>query len=314
MRSYALGRLASLLPVLIGVSLLAFSLANLAPGDPAEQALRQGGQEPTEAQIEALRRELGLDDPFPVRYVRWLGRAVQGDLGQSYADRRPVSQELARRFPATLELAVAAMGLALLVGITGGVVAAIFRDSLFDHACRGVSLVFASLPGFAISLVLVYVFAVQLHLLPVAGFGGGDPAHLILPAIALSAGPAATLLRLMRSSLLEIWGQDYVRTARANGLTEPRIVWVHALKNALLPVVTVAATSFGNMLGGAAIVEVIFAWPGIGKYVVDSIYARDYPVIQGFVLWAGVIFVAANLAADLLYRQLDPRVRLGARA
>lgn len=314
MRSYAVGRLLSLLPVLLGVSLLAFALANLAPGDPAEQALRQGGQEPTREQVVALRRQLGLDAPFTIRYVRWLGNVVQGDLGRSYTDRRPVAGELARRFPATLELASAAMAIALVAGVTGGVVAAVKRDSMFDHACRMASLLFASLPGFALALGLVYVFAVRLRLLPVAGFSGGDLAHLTLPALALSASTAATLLRLTRSSLLEALQLDFVRTARAKGLAERVVLWVHALKNALLPVVTVAATSFGHMLGGAAIVEVIFAWPGIGKYVVDAIYARDYPVIQGFVLWAGVVFVAVNLLTDLLYRQLDPRIRLGARA
>ncbi len=311
MGSYVLTRVASLVPVLLGVSLLAFALANLAPGDPAEQVLRQGGQEPSREQVQALRHQLGLDAPFVVRYGRWLGRAVRGDLGRSYADRRPVAGELARRFPATLELAVAAMGLALLVGVVTGVIAAVRRDSLVDHACRVVALLFASLPGFALSLLLVYVIAVQLHLLPVAGYSGGDLAHLTLPATALSAATAATLMRLTRSSVLEVWGLDFVRTARAKGLSEEVVLWVHALKNALLPIVTVAATGFGRMLGGASIVEVIFAWPGIGKYVVDAIYARDYPVIQGFVLWMGITFVAVNLAADLLYRFIDPRIRLG---
>jgi peptide/nickel transport system permease protein len=259
----------------------------------------------------ALRHQLGLDAPFAVRYVRWLGRAVRGDLGRSYSDRRPVAGELARRFPATLELAVAAMGLALAVGGAGGVLAAVGRGSVFDHACRVVALLFAALPGFALSLLLVYLLAVRLHLLPVAGYGGGDLAHLAMPALALSAATAATLMRLTRSSVLEVWGLDYVRTARAKGLSEHVVLWVHALKNALLPVITVAATGFGRMLGGAAIVEVIFAWPGIGKYVVDAIYARDYPVIQGFVLWMGVTFVVVNLGADLLYRLVDPRIRLG---
>src|SRR5438067_8761675 len=178
MGSYALGRLAALVPVLLGVSLLAFALANLAPGDPAEQALRQGGQEPTRAQVQALRHQLGLDAPFAVRYARWLGRALRGDLGQSYSDRRPVAGELARRFPATLELAAAAMAMALAAGVVGGVLAAVHRDSPFDHACRTVALLFASLPGFALALGLVFLLAVELHLLPVAGYNGGDPAHL----------------------------------------------------------------------------------------------------------------------------------------
>ncbi len=313
MRSYLLARLAALLPVLLGVSLLAFALANLAPGDPAEQVLRQGGQEPSPEQVQALRHQLGLDAPFAVRYARWLAAVLHGDLGRSYADRRPVAQELARRFPATLELATGALLLALAIGIPGGVLAAVRRDTLFDHACRTVALLLASLPGFALALFLIYLFAVRLHLLPVAGYGGGDLRHLALPALSLSAATAATLLRLTRASLLEVWGMEFVRTARAKGLPEPAILWRHALRNALLPTVTVAATSFGRMLGGAAIVEVIFAWPGIGKYVVDAIYARDYPVIQGFVLWMGATFVVVNLATDLLYRRIDPRIRLGGR-
>jgi peptide/nickel transport system permease protein len=313
-RSYALGRLASLVPVLLGVSLLAFALANLAPGDPAEQALRQGGQEPTREQVQALRHRLGLDAPLPVRYARWLGGALRGDLGRSYADGRPVAGELARRFPATLELAVAALGLAVVVGVGGGVVAAVRRDSPLDQASRVGALLFAALPGFALALWLVAVFAVRLHLLPVAGFGGGDPAHLALPATTLAGATAATLLRLTRSSMLEVGGLDFLRTARAKGLSEGAVLWGHALRNALLPVVTVAATGFGRMLGGAAIVEVIFAWPGVGKYAVDAIYARDYPVVQGFVLWMGVTFVLVNLGADLLSHRLDPRIRLGGRA
>ncbi len=313
MRSYLLARVAALLPVLLGVSLLAFALANLAPGDPAEQVLRQGGQEPSPEQVQALRHQLGLDAPFAVRYARWLAAVLHGDLGRSYADRRPVAQELARRFPATLELAAGALLLALAIGIPGGVLAAVRRDTLFDHACRTVALLLASLPGFALALFLIYLFAVRLHLLPVAGYGGGDLRHLALPALSLSAATAATLLRLTRASLLEVWGMEFVRTARAKGLSEPAILWRHALRNALLPTVTVAATSFGRMLGGAAIVEVIFAWPGIGKYVVDAIYARDYPVIQGFVLWMGATFVLVNLATDLLYRRIDPRIRLGGR-
>ncbi len=313
MRSYLLARVAALLPVLLGVSLLAFALANLAPGDPAEQVLRQGGQEPSPEQVQVLRHQLGLDAPFAVRYARWLAAVLHGDLGRSYADRRPVAQELARRFPATLELAAGALLLALAIGIPGGVLAAVRRDTLFDHACRTVALLLASLPGFALALFLIYLFAVRLHLLPVAGYGGGDLRHLALPALSLSAATAATLLRLTRASLLEVWGMEFVRTARAKGLSEPAILWRHALRNALLPTVTVAATSFGRMLGGAAIVEVIFAWPGIGKYVVDAIYARDYPVIQGFVLWMGATFVLVNLATDLLYRRIDPRIRLGGR-
>ncbi len=336
---YTLSRLLALVPVLLGVSLLAFLLANLAPGDPAELALSQGDQEPTAAEIEAKREELGLNVPLgcetlagsvkrfrffsdqledlcsiSVRYVRWLGDVTRGDLGLTYTDSVPVLSELARRIPATVQLAAAALFLALVLGVSIGTVTAVYRGTLLDESGRVLALLCASLPSFAVALILIYAFAVILRLLPVAGYGDGDLRHLILPAISLSVFTMGTLVRLTHASVLEVMGQDYIRTAYAKGLNKLAVVLKHALRNALLPVVTVAGTQFGQLLGGAAIVETIFAWPGVGKLVVESIYARDYPIIQGFVLLAGLTFVLVNLATDLLYAVIDPRIRLGAGA
>ena len=340
---YTLSRLLALVPVLLGVSLLAFLLANLAPGDPAELALSQGDQEPTEAEIAAKREELGLNDPLlcvtlarsvtrwakwsgvfaeqlrnscsiSLRYARWLGRVVRGDLGLTYIDRVPVLPELARHIPATVQLATAALLLALVLGVSIGTVTAVYRGTLLDEAGRVLALLCASLPSFAVALILIYAFAVALRLVPVAGYGDGHPRYLILPAISLSVFTMGALVRLTRASVLEVLGQDYIRTAYAKGLSKPMVVLKHALRNALLPVVTVAGTQFGQLLGGAAIVETIFAWPGVGRLVVESIYSRDYPIIQGFVLLAGLTFVLVNLATDLLYAVIDPRIRLGAGA
>ncbi len=336
---YTLSRLVALVPVLLGVSLLAFLLANLAPGDPAELALSQGDQEPTAAEIAAKREELGLNVPLrcvtlassvkwsgifaeqlenlcsiSVRYARWLGNVARGDLGLTYIDRVPVLPELVRRIPATLKLATAALFLALVLGVSIGTVTAVYRGTLLDEAGRVLALLCASLPSFAVALILIYAFAVMLRLLPVAGYGDGHLRHLILPAISLSVFTMGALVRLTRASVLEVLGQDYIRTAYAKGLNKTGVVLKHALRNALLPVVTVAGTQFGQLLGGAAIVETIFAWPGVGKLVVDAIYARDYPIIQGFVLLAGLTFVLVNLATDLLYAVIDPRIRLGAGA
>lgn len=298
-----------LIPVWLGISLLAYGLANLAPGDPARIALqRQTGEPPTEEAVERTRQQMGLNDPFPLRYARWLSQVVQGDLGKSYRTGAPVLRELTERFPATLQIAVAALLLGLLLALPLGIISAYRRDSAIDHGSRIVALVGASMPSFWLGYVLIIVFAVTLRLLPVAGRGG--PEYFVLPALTLGLGAAASLSRLTRSSLLEVLDDDYVRTARAKGLRERSVVLRHALKNALIPIVTVTGMRFGSLLGGAVIIETVFAWPGIGKFVLDSIYDRDYPTIQGFVLFMGTVFVLINFLVDLSYLWLDPRVRL----
>jgi peptide/nickel transport system permease protein len=311
MGQYITRRLLLLMPIWLGITLMAFGLGRLAPGDPARLiAERQADGLPTPAQVEQIREEYGLADPLPLQYMRWVAHALQGDLGVSFKTGGPVLEELARRFPATLELAVYGMLVGIALALPLGAQAAVRRGSSADHLSRLVALAGASLPSFWLAFILIIVFAVQLRLLPVAG--RGTARHLVLPAITLGVALAAPLTRLTRSSMLEVLGEDFVRTAWAKGLHERAVVLRHALRNALIPVVTVAGMSFGHLLGGAVIVETVFAWPGVGKLVVDSIFDRDYPLIQGYVLFMGTIFVLINLAVDLLYVWLDPRVRLGA--
>jgi peptide/nickel transport system permease protein len=311
MQAYVARRLLTLPVLLFGISIISFLLLNLAPGDPADILLRlqQPGTEPPREAVLTLRRELRLDDPLPLRYGRWLLGAMRGDLGKSYRGDKPIMKELGQRLPATLMLAGASLALAVAVAIPLGIIAAVWRNSWLDGLSRLLALLGAAAPSYVMALLLILLFAVKLHWLPAIGYGG--PRHLVLPAIALAFGVSAHLMRLTRASLLEVLRQDYVRTARAKGLSERAVIGVHALKNALLPVVTVLGMSLGHLLGGAVIVETIFGWPGIGKYVVDSIFLRDYPVIQGVVLYMAVIFLLVNLAVDISYRWLDPRLHFG---
>jgi peptide/nickel transport system permease protein len=297
--------------LLLGISIISFTLLNLAPGDPAYSILkdRNSGEEPAPEDILALRKELRLDDPVVLRYGRWLLGAMQGDLGVSYRGGQPIMRELWQRFPATLMLTGTALLLAIVVGIPLGIGAALRRGSSTDGLSRLLALVGAAIPSYVLALLLMLVIGVKLNWLPTIGYG--SPKHLILPAITLAAGSSAQLMRLTRASMLEVLQQDYVRTARAKGLNERVVIWVHALKNALLPVVTVLGINLGHLLGGTVIVESIFSWPGVGKYAVDSIFLRDFPVIQGFVLYMGLIFLLVNLAVDLSYRWLDPRLHFG---
>ena len=310
MTGYLVRRILALVPIWLGISLFAFTLASLSPGDPARLILEGQQNEPvTPEQIEAFREQFGLNDPFVVQYGRWVGRAAQGDLGDSFRTGQPVSTELTTRFPATLQLAVPGFAVAVLLAVGVGVLSAVRRGSLSDHGSRLSALLADSIPSFVLAYLLIIVFSVQLHLLPVAGRGTWR--HLVLPVLTLGLTTSASLMRLTRSSLLEVLDEDYVRTARAMGLPGRTVVLSHALKNALIPVVTLAALVLGTLVTGTVIVETVFAWPGIGKYVVDSIFARDYAVIQGFVVFTGTFFVGVNLVVDLLYVRLDPRVRLG---
>ena len=314
MQSYLVRRLLTLPVLLLGISIISFALLNLAPGDPAYSILkdRNSGEEPAPEDILALRKELRLDDPVVLRYGRWLLGAMQGDLGVSYRGGQPIMKELWQRLPATLMLAGSALLLAIVAGIPLGIAAALRRASSTDGLSRLLALVGAAVPSYVLALLLMLVIGVKLNWLPTIGYG--SPKHLILPAIALAAGSSAQLMRLTRASMLEVLQQDYVRTARAKGLSERVVIWMHALKNALLPVVTVLGINLGHLLGGTVIVESIFSWPGVGKYAVDSIFLRDFPVIQGFVLYMGLIFLLVNLAVDLSYRWLDPRLHFGRQA
>ena len=310
MKAYALRRLALLIPTLLGISLLAFGLANLTPGDPAETYLRRVlDRQPTPAQVVATREELGLNRPFVVQYLDWVGHAVRGELGVSYSTRRPVVEEIGHRIPFTLELALPAAILALVISIPVGVISAVYRNRLPDQVVRVCSLAGASIPSFWLALLLIGLFAVKFSLVPVAGRQG--PASVLLPVFALALTPAAVLARFTRSAMLETLGEDYVRTAKAKGLPGWLVVGRHALRNSLIPVITAFGTTLGHLLVGAVVIESIFIWPGLGKLAIDAILQRDYPMIQGLVLYSGAIFVVINLLIDLSYPLLDPRIRLG---
>lgn len=311
MQAYVTRRLLTLPVLLCGISIISFALLNLAPGDPADILLRlqQPGTEPPQEAVLALRQQLRLDDPLAMRYGRWLLGAMQGDLGVSYRSGKSIVNELWQRLPATLMLTGGSLVLAVSMGIPVGIIAAVWRNSWLDGLSRLLALLGAVVPSYVLALLLMLLFAVQLGWLPAIGYGSLK--HLILPAVALAAGVSAQLMRLTRASLLEVLNQDYVRTARAKGMSEGVVIVVHALKNALLPVITVLGISLGHLLGGAVIVETIFGWPGVGKYAVDAIFLRDHPVIQGFVLYTALIFVLVNLAVDITYRRLDPRLHFG---
>ncbi|MCL6610370.1 MAG: ABC transporter permease [Peptococcaceae bacterium] len=309
MKRYLLKRLFYLLPVMLGVSVITFGLVNLAPGDPAEIILRTGGADPSREAVLALREDLGLNDPVHIQYGRWLRGVFRLDLGNSFCTGRPVAGEILTRLPATLELTVAALCFMLFLSVPAGILAALYRHTAADHLSRICALIGASLPGFWLGLVLIYCFSVKLGLLPVMGRGGWR--HLVLPAATLGLGMAAVYARLLRASMLDVLSRDYIKVARAKGLKEKWVIGRHALKNALLPVVTLLGMSFGHLLGGAVIVETIFAWPGVGKFAVEAIFNRDYPVIQGYALFMSLVFVLANLLVDISYVFIDPRIRLG---
>jgi len=305
---YIVKRLMLMIVVIIGVTLLVFTIMQLAPGDPAEMiALARYGDDLTTEDIEWVRVKEGLDAPPYVQYGKWLGHVAQGDLGQSLITGDSVSEEILDRFPATLELALASMIISLLIAIPIGILSAVKQNSAIDYLSMTGALLGVSMPNFWLALLLILLFSVYLGWLPVFGRGGIE--HLILPAITLGTAMAAITTRLTRSSMLEVLGQNYIRTARAKGLTEKLVIGKHAFKNAMIPVVTIIGLQFAFLLEGAVIVETIFAWPGIGRLLVGSIFARDFAVIQGCALFIVVIFVLVNLLVDISYAYLDPRIR-----
>src|SRR3989449_8166444 len=314
MRRYVVRRLLLLVPVLLGVSVIIFMVLHLAPGDPAEIML---GSQATQADLERLRAELGLTEPLYLQYVHWLGLVARGDLGRSIWMKRPVLNEVLGRFKATLVLTGAALVLSTAGGLALGIASAIRPNSLLDRLSAVASLFGASMPVFWLGIVLMVIFALWLGWVPASGmfapYGGGGPrdllAHLLLPALTLAAASVTIIARLTRSTMLEVLGQDYVRTARAKGATEWAVVARHALKNALIPIVTVVGVQAGYLLGGAVLTETVFAWPGVGTLVVQGILARDVPLVQGCVLVIACTFVLVNLAVDVLYAYLDPRIR-----
>ncbi len=299
-----------LIPILIVISLISFSLIHLAPGDPALVVLRaQGVQQVSQENLAQVRQEMGLDDPFLVQFGRWLVRTLQLDMGTSVRTGSPVSELIFSRLPATVQLTAVSLLMALLIALPVGMITAVKQHTYIDHAGRIFALIGASMPGFWLSLLLIFVFAVKLGWLP--ALGHGETKHLVLPALALSLGIAPTYARLLRSNMVEVLSQPYITAARAKGVKNQSIVIHHALRNALIPFVTVFGISLAHLLGGAVVIETIFAWPGVGKLVVDAILTRDFPIVQAFVVIAALLFVLINLLVDVSYRLLDPRIRLG---
>lgn len=304
MARYVLRRLALAVPVLFGVSLGVFLMIHLLPGDPA---VVLAGDTASPEQIQAIRHDLGLDQPLPVQYVTFLDRLAHGRLGRSIRTGREALDEIADRFPYTLELTLVAVALATVVGVSVGVWAAVNKDGVVDRVTMALASLGLSIPTFWIAILMIMLFALRLRWLPVTGAGSWQ--HLVMPAIALSLGSAAIKARITRSSMLEVLEQDYMRTARAKGLRERTVIVRHALKNALIPIVTLIGLQFGGLLGGAFIVETIFGWPGIGQLAVQSVFERDIPVIQGTVLLVAIAYFLSNLVVDVVYAWLDPRIR-----
>lgn len=294
--------------VLIGVSILTFLLLFLTPGDPAETILRQqmGGRTPSVEAIEQFRHAHGLNRPLPVQYVDWVTDVLHGNLRESYYEEQPVSDLIVDRIPATLELAVAGMVIALAIAVPTGIISAVHKGGAPDYVSQFAALIGVSMPNFWLGYILIIVFSLHFGLFPVSGVGGFD--ELVLPAVTLGSGMAAIVTRLVRSSMLEVLDEEYIDTARSKGLKERIVVYKHALRNALIPVVTIVGLQFGYLLNGAVIVEIVFQRPGLGALLIDAIFARDYPIVQGLVLVIAVIFVMTNFVVDLTYRYIDPRI------
>ena len=310
-----LRRLLATVPVLVLVTLGVFLLIHLTPGDPVEAMMGESQDDSVKA---AVRHELGLDQPLHIQYIDWVGRLVRGDLGRSVRTHEPVIEDVGRRIRPSLQLAVLAMLISLAVAIPVGILSATHRNSTVDRVGTTFALFGICMPNFLIALLLIFIFGVLLHWLPISSYV--DPLEdplagmrsLTLPAVTLGLALAAVIARTLRSSLLETLSEDYVRTARAKGLVDGAVIRGHALKNALIPVVTVLGLQFGTLIGGAVITEYVFALPGVGRLVVDAVFARDYPLVQGVVLLIAVGFILSNLVVDIVYGWLDPRIRYGA--
>jgi peptide/nickel transport system permease protein len=305
---YLIRRILQTLPVMIGISVITWAMMSLAPGDAAQLYATQfsGTGRPTPAEIERAREELGLDGSLIRQYAVWAQHALQGDLGRSFRSGREVSDELLSHLPATLQLTIAGSLVTLALGIPLGTLAALNQNRWPDAAARLTALIGGAMPSFWLSLLLIWLFAVRLDLLP--SFGRGGPEHLILPALALGLAGSGTYTRLLRASMLDSLSQEYILAARARGVSEAGVILRHALRNALIPVFTTFGLTFGGLLSGAVIVETIFSWPGIGRFAVDAIGQKDYPALQGFVLFSALAYVIANLIVDVTYRLVDPRI------
>jgi peptide/nickel transport system permease protein len=313
MARYILRRVIFMLPVALFVSFIVFILIHLVPGDPVRVLL---GEEATPQTVAALQHQLGLDKPLPQQFGLWLWQAIHGNLGTSIQLQQPVIQALLQRIPVTLELGLASLAYSLALAIPLGVYSATHRKSWLEGLINVSTLVGTAIPNFVLALLLIFLFAVAIRLFPPGGYAPftddptGNVRDLILPMIALGTSTVAVNLRQLRASMVEALEQDYVRTARAKGLSERRVNYIHALRNSLIPLITIVGLQIGQILGGAVVIEVIFLWPGIGKLAIDSIFAKDYPVVQGVVLLAAFSYMLVNLLVDVSYVFLDPRIRL----
>ena len=333
MLSYIIKRLLWAIPTLLGVSILVFSMVHLAPGDPALVML---GEHASKESVEALREQMGLNKPLLDQYIMFVSNAVQGDFGISMTSGEPVIDEFMERFPATVELALVAMFFAVIAGLFAGIISAVKRYSIFDYTAMGTALAGVSMPVFWLGLMLIYFFSVELAWLPVSGRLGYEfdidevtglflidailmddyeafwdaLKHLILPAIALGTIPMAIIARMTRASMIEVLKEEYIRTAKAKGCSKMQVIMVHALKNALLPVLTVIGLMLGTLFAGAILTETTFSWPGIGKWLVNAVYQRDFPIIQSTTLIIASMFVIVNLIVDVLYAVVNPKIRL----
>lgn len=301
-------RLFELILFLFLLSFISLAFMKAAPGDPVKQMLRVDDVAVTDEQIEEFREELGFNKPIYIQYWNWFKRFFQLDFGHSYTTGQPVITELSRTFPATLLLTGTSLLVMLLISVPIGTLSALYRDRWLDHTGRLLALIGAALPSFWLGLILIDLFSVRLNWLP--SMGAGTFKHLILPSLTLGIAMSGVYVRLVRSSLIESLGQDFIRSARARGISETRIFWFHAFRHCLVPVITIFGVSLGSLLGGTVIIEVLFAYPGVGKLVVDAIIQRDYPIIQGYILFMGIAVVLINLFIDLSYQYLNPEIRI----
>jgi peptide/nickel transport system permease protein len=332
MKSYVIKRVLNVILIVFVVSILIFLLIRLAPGDPA---ITMAGEHASAETLAKMRAEWGLDRPLIVQYGIWLGHALRGDLGQSILTHQSVLTELVQRFPNTLELSIFAMIFATIIGLLAGIISAVRRYSFWDYASMFIALFGVSMPVFWLAIILIMIFGIKLDLLPTGGRLGvmysiapithlylvdslielRFPAffdalkHLILPAAALGTIPMAFVARITRSSMLDVMGQDYIRTARSKGLSEHAIIVKHALRNAMIPILTASGTEFAGLMGGAVLTETIFSWPGLGTYIVQAVSARDYPAVQGSVIFVALVVALVNLLVDIVYSYVDPRIR-----
>jgi len=304
---YLARRVLAVVPVLFGVTLAVFSMLFLVPGDPVKMMLAEFVTSPD--QIAQMRAQLHLDEPLPQQYGRFVANALRGDLGTSIRSRRPVATEIAENVASTAQLALASMAVAIAIGVPLGLLAALFRNTWVDVGSMVVALLGVSMPSFWLGLLMIFVFSLHLAWFPATG--GGDLLHLVLPSLTLGTIASAIIARLTRSSMLEVLGQDYVRTARAKGLAWWGVVVRHALKNALIPIITIFGLQFGNLLAGAVIVETVFSRPGLGRLIVGGILAKDFPLVQGTVLFVAASYVMINVLVDVAYAFVDPRIRVG---